>query len=66
MTLDTVRRPARLSLAPSVARLAGAMEEVAQGRANLAAEALVAFATVRELSEVVQARRAQARRARWR
>jgi len=56
MTLDTVRRPARLSLAPSVARLAGAMEEVAQGRANLAAEALVAFATVRELSEVVQAR----------
>jgi Asp-tRNA(Asn)/Glu-tRNA(Gln) amidotransferase A subunit family amidase len=56
MTLDTVRRPARMGLAPNVVRLAGALEEVAQGRASLATEALVAFATVRELSEVVQAR----------
>lgn len=58
--VDTAKRPARMSArldsSPRVAALAAAMEEVAQGRADGATEDLVAFATVRELAEVVQQR----------
>jgi Asp-tRNA(Asn)/Glu-tRNA(Gln) amidotransferase A subunit family amidase len=62
MTLDTARRPARLSAMPGLAILDAALEEVARGRADEETEALVAFATVRELAEVVE-RRARAGRA---
>jgi Asp-tRNA(Asn)/Glu-tRNA(Gln) amidotransferase A subunit family amidase len=59
MVLDTVKRPLQLSARPQSAPvLAAALEAVAQGRADAPTESLVAFATIRELGEVIRSRAA--------
>jgi Asp-tRNA(Asn)/Glu-tRNA(Gln) amidotransferase A subunit family amidase len=57
MVLDTVAKPMRLSVVgDTVAKIALALDAVANGRGDRPAEETVAFASVRELAEVIQGR----------
>ena len=53
MKLDTARRPMRMSTAPDVSRLGDA----AKASAGVSGEEAMAFATVRELAELLQTRK---------
>lgn len=57
MVLDTARRPLRISAAPAVSSLVSAIPNASTAQAGSSAAETIAFATVRELAELLRSRK---------